>query len=236
MARSPPPPPPPPPLTISVTGESTINRVAERGVLKAAVKSTGLSQENVSSDVTNTCNRLRDILLKLAPKSADGLAPPDAPVTQFSMSGFATHSYVKRDKDGNECEREFSASTNFEAIFRDFAKLGELTSTLFRMPHVEVYGTEWRLTSATIKSLGSESRKAAMEDAIQKARDYAGVLGRNPVAVDVTEGSAVSTARTKQGATRSHYYDTWKTQVDGMTLEPEDVSYKTKIDVKFQAE
>lgn len=223
-----------PPLIISVIGESTINRVAERGVLKAVVKSTGDSQSTVSESVTKTCNQLREMLLELAPKNAQGLAPAVAPVTQFSMSDFATNSYAPRDKDGKELAREYTARTNFEAIFRDFAKLGEMTSVLFRMPHVEVYNTEWRLTPATISSLGSESRKAAMEDAIRKAQDYAAVLARTPVAIEVTDTGSRSYVGASQELGRSRS-GTSKNQVDGMTLEPEDVRYNTTIDVKFQA-
>ncbi|KAL9596547.1 MAG: hypothetical protein Q9219_005725 [cf. Caloplaca sp. 3 TL-2023] len=225
-----------PPLTINVIGESTINRVAERAVLKALVKSTGPSQETVSQNVTETCNHLRNILLGLAPKNSEGLPSPDAAVTQFSMSGFSTSSYVPRDDDGKELDREFTASTRFEAIFRDFSKLGEVTSMLFRMQHVEVKSTEWRLTSATITSLGTESRKAAMEDAIRKAQDYAVVLGRTPVAIEVTDTGSRSFGYTAQELGHSRQSGASKQQVDGMTLEPEDVKYRTDIDVKFLAE
>ena len=222
------------PLNIEVTGKSLIHRTAERGHLKADVSSTGKSQEIVSDNVTQTCNKLRSMFHDLAPKTAEGLATADAPVTQFSMSAFSTSSYVPRDKDNNELEREYTARTTFTTIFRDFAKLGEITSQLFRMPYVAVGDTEWKLTPDTIESLGSESRKAAMQDAIRKARDYAEVLGREPVAVEVKDSGSYSHGRTMQTARRSRGNE--KTQVDGLTLEPEDVSLKTEIHVRFQAD
>ena len=205
------------PLTINIQGESVIGRVAERAVLTLTVSSTGKSQTTVSEDVTSTCNNLRSIFQDLAPKNADGLAPADAPVTQFSMSSFLTSSHLPRDKDGKELEREYDASTRFTIIFRDFGKLGQITSMLFRMPHVEIENTDWRLTPATIEGLGSESRKAAMEDAIRKAKDYGDVLGRNPVAVEVRDSGYQSYGRTKQTA-RRRAIDVAKGQVDGESL------------------
>ena len=226
------------PLTIDVTGESTISRVAERGVLTIHVSSTGKSQESVSEDVTRTCHNLRKTFSGLAPKNAEGLAPADAPVTQFSMSAFITRSHVPQDKDGRDLDhREYTANTSFTIIFRDFAKLGEMTSRLFRTPHVEISSTEWRLTPATLKSLGSELRKAAMRDAVQKAQDYADVLGRSPIAVEVTDQGTNRSGRTVQGTSRSrHSAAGSKAFVEGLVLEPEDVEWRSSIAVKFRAE
>lgn len=164
------------PLTIEVGGDSRITRAAERSVLHIRVSSTSKSQNDASQDVTYVCNKLRENFYNLSPKTTDGPTAPDAPVTQFTMSAFTTNSHVPRNDDGDEHAREFTASTRFTAIFRDFEKLGEITSSLFSMPHVEIECTEWRLTESTIQSLGSESRKAAMRDAIRKAKDYGEVL------------------------------------------------------------
>ncbi|KAL9014186.1 MAG: hypothetical protein Q9173_001149 [Seirophora scorigena] len=160
---------------------------------------------------------LRDVSLDQASKNADGLVPPDAPVTRFSMSGVTT----------KECERGFSVSTNSEAMFRNFANLGELIGMLFRMPHFEVYGTGLRLTPATINSIGCESRKAAMKNAVQKAQDYAGALERNPVMIEVTNAGSLSEARTVQelggsrGGTRRRRSTGWpfSLKMSGMNRE-----------------
>lgn len=222
-------------LIIEVTGASRITRAAERGVLHISVASTGKSQDTVSKKVTQTCNKLRETLDTLAPKNAEGFAEADAPVTQFTMSAFHTNSYVPKNKEGKDLEREYAASTKFTAIFRDFQKLGEVTSSLFRMPHVELDKTEWRLTDATLESLGSESRKAAMHDAIRKANDFAEVLGRVPVAFEVYDNGVLTHNIASQGVGRSAE-TTEKKQVDGLTLVPEDVNYRASIKVKFRAD
>lgn len=225
-----------PTLVISVFGESTINRVAERSIMKIGVFSTGKSQQSVSKDVTDTCKELHEIFVKLAPKDAGGLATADAPVTQFSMSKFSTNSYIIVDEDVKESEYDFMARTNFTAIFQDFAKLGEITSMLFQMPNVQVHGIEWSLIPTTIKSLGFESRKAAMQDAMRKASDYAEVLGRSLVAIEVKDEVLNQPYGTTCQLLQRSRGEVGKDQPDEMILEPEDVQIRTEIDVKFQTE
>lgn len=225
------------PLNIGVTGDSKITRAAERGLLHIRVSSTSKSQNGASEDVTRTCNKLREIFHNLSPKTTDGRTAPDAAVTQFTMSAFSTNSHVPRNDDGEELAREFTASARFTAIFRDFEKLGEVTSSLFSMPRVEIERTEWRLSEPTIQSLGSESRKAAMRDAIRQAKDYGEVVERNPIAVKVEDCGSNSRGVASQelwGYTAAR--NTPKSQVNGISLKPEDVELKTSINVTFQAD
>ena len=85
--------------------------------------------------------KLRELGEGLAPKNAQGFAP-DTPVTQFSMSTFRTSSRIPRNEDGKELDRGYSANTYLTIIFRDFRKLGEVTSTLSRTAHVEIERTD----------------------------------------------------------------------------------------------
>ena len=188
--------------------------------------------------MTITSNELRKALEKLAPKNGGGFALADAPITKFSMGSFITNSYVPKDKDGNDIERQYSASTTFTIIFRDFIKLGEATSILFRMPHVKISSTSWTLTDATRESLGSESRKAAMHDAMAKAKDYADVLGKVAVAVDVQDcsySSSYSGPSQELGGMSRTDVQSSKVQVDGLALEPENIEIHRSMDVKFEA-
>lgn len=117
-------------------------------------------------------------------------------------------------------------------MFQDFAKLEEVLGTLFKMPHVEIDATEWRLTDATKASLSSELRKAAMRDAIAKAGDYAEVLGRNVVAVEVLDGEE-SYRRERKHAVRSANAASSAHAVSWVALEPEDVELSGSVEVRF---
>lgn len=225
------------PLEINVHGSSVLHRHAERGVLSVAVSSEGLSQETVSREVTSTSNQLKKMFNELAPKTESGTPAPNAPVTVFSMTSFRTRSWIPEDKEGNALARQYEASTHFEVIFRDFEKLGDVASTLFTMPHAEIKNTSWRLTDETMESLGSESRKAAMHDAIQKAQDYAEVVRKNVVAVEITDQGSSTRGRTKQMARKSAMsMSTPGAHVNGLSLEPEDVELSAVVGVKFVAE
>ncbi len=226
------------PLEITLKGSSIISRHAERAILLVNVSSEGTAQEAVSEDVTSTSNKLVKIFKELAPKDEDGNATPDAPVTVFSITSSNTRSWIpsaSRNNENVQLPRQFEASTDFNVIFRDFEKLSEVTSTLFKMPHTTVENTEYILTDRTKEDLGSESRKAALRDAIQKAHDYAEVIGKNVMAVEIKDQGSSSGGRTKQTARRNNY-KTSPSHVDGLSVEPEDVELKSSVEVKFVAE
>lgn len=226
------------PLEITVKGSSVISRHAERAVLLVSVSSQGTSQEAVSEDVTSTSNKLVEIFKELAPRGEDGNATLDAPVTVFSITSSNTTSWIPsapRYSESVQLPRQFEASTNFNVIFRDFGKLGEVTSALFTMPHTTVENTEYILTDRTKEDLGSESRKAALIDAMQKAHDYAEVLGKNVTAVEIKDQGSSSGGRTRQAA-RSSNYRSSSSYVDGLSVEPEDVELKSSVEVKFIAQ
>jgi uncharacterized protein YggE len=175
----------------------------------------------------------------LSPKTATGEARPDAPVTVLSIGKIRSWSQIPYDNDCQQRQRQYYASSSFEIIFRDPDRLGQTASILFAMPHVEITSIQWRLTDETRASLRSQSRKEAMLDAIRQARDYAGVVGREVVPVEITDGSqnySVST-RTKQTARIDGVYAAPYSLdcPNGLALEPEDVQVRGSIEVKFTA-
>ncbi|KAF7592340.1 hypothetical protein BBP40_000399 [Aspergillus hancockii] len=181
-------------LTIHTIGTSTLHRQAERAVVTLDVSSDGSDPSTVSQDVSRTSNRLQSLLKEIAPKQESGDATPSAPVTFWSMSSISTGSYLPWDHDkGEHRARVYTARTNFEVKFRDFSKLGEFVSDVARDPFVSVRDIEWRLTDETTKTLGQESRKLAVWDALAKAKDYAGALNMSnlkPVEIDDVQGNS----------------------------------------------
>jgi len=223
------------PLEITVEGLSSIHRHAERGVISVAVSSDGSSKETVSQEVTSTSNLLQQMFKELAPKTETGTATSDAPITVFSMGSIQSWSRIQYDKDNQPGPRQYHASSSFEVIFRDFEKLGDVASSLFAMPHVDITSISWRLTDETRESLGSETRKAAMLNAIQKARDYAEVIGREVVAVKITDSGYSAGGRTKQTARRA-VGSGIVAPPNGLALEPEEVVLSGSVQVQFATE
>ncbi|KAF3763871.1 hypothetical protein M406DRAFT_357263 [Cryphonectria parasitica EP155] len=182
----------PPQLKIHVQGSGSVFRTAERGVLYIEIACTGTDKVSVSSTVTSTTERLVTTFRQYALKTEDGLYPhPGAGITTFAVSAPTTHSYVPMEWVGDEhrpAARQYTVITNAEVVFRDLSLLARLASDMTAMPNVGIDRTEWRLTDATRKLITREARVKAMENAVEKARDYASVVGRNMVAVSIDDG------------------------------------------------
>jgi len=219
------------PLTITARGISTITRISERAILSVQVSTEGNDQEAVSREVTTTSKTLQKIFAELAPKTESGEPSPDAPVTTWNMQSLSTGSYRPRDAQGVDLDRRYTANSAFEVEFRDFGKLGAVTTQLLAIPNVSIYNTTWRLTEQTKESLGSQSRKEAVQDAMAKARDFAEAAGCKTVRpFEISDGySDVEygyNMRMKAG-----------TAEDGeLSFTPEEVKLKTDVTVKFYAE
>ncbi|KAJ5302203.1 hypothetical protein PENANT_c008G08813 [Penicillium antarcticum] len=184
------------PLKIFLDGKSSITRQPERGALSFIVKAAGPSREGVSRKVTETSNEINRLFKELSPKSETGETIAGSPVTSFSSTSLQTRSHVPTDKSGEPLPTVYHATLALNALFQDFTTLNEVVGKLVSYPNIEIQSLEWCLTEATQKDLSSESRKEAMRDAIQKANDYAEVVGREVFAVEIRDsGSGVNAGR-----------------------------------------
>jgi uncharacterized protein YggE len=184
-------PPNMPQLEIHVDGTGSVFRVAERAYVRLAISSTSTDQSEAFANAQSTVSSLTADIRSLATKTEDGRPHPSAAVTAFTVTPLSTTSSYQRDKNYHEVRRlpkEHTVAASAEIIFRDFTQLAEMSAKLATMPHMSVNGTEWRLTDATLKEIGREARLKAIRDAVQKANDYAGVVGRRVVAVEINDG------------------------------------------------
>lgn len=174
-----------PQLKIHVDGSGSVFRTAERGVLHINVSKSSKSQQEASDAVRETSASLTTQFRTHALKTegADGRpAPhPDAGVTAFTASSLSNHAQPEYEWVENKRRDRgvtHTASSTLEVVFRDLVLLADTAGELAAMPHVAITSTEWRLTAATCAEIEREARKKAIENAVQKAEDYAGVVGR----------------------------------------------------------
>ncbi|CAI7613070.1 unnamed protein product [Penicillium pancosmium] len=186
------------PLSVTVTGSSTITREAERGILRVSAKAEGPEKEPVSQAVTSASSELHRMFTELSPKTEVGAATADAPITVFSSTMLRTWHFDLKESKSEKKTRVHNASSSYSVTFRNFAKLGEVIGQLMMHPHVSIDKVEWKLTDITIKSLHSESRKLAMQNAIEKANDYAGVVKQNVFAREINDSGYFSGAMAQQ--------------------------------------
>ncbi|CAI7587322.1 unnamed protein product [Penicillium pancosmium] len=210
------------PLTVTVTGSSNISRQAERGVLTVSAKSEGPEKELTEA----------------------GAATADAPITVFSSTMLRTGFYDQTDKTSETRTRVHTATSSYSAIFRDFAKLGDVVGKLMTHPHVSIDRVEWKLTDATIKSLHSESRTLAMENAIEKAEDYARVVGQKVLAREINDSNhgnqvaMLQQQQQQQQMARSAVYGSGvgPSHDGSLDMTPQDIRYTGRVTVKFESE
>ncbi|KAJ5199233.1 hypothetical protein N7491_000210 [Penicillium cf. griseofulvum] len=175
------------PLKIVLQGTSCITRQPERGALRLIIQRSGSSQDSVSKDVTETSNEINQLFKELSPRTETGETISGSPVTSFSSTSLHTGSQQPPHISGKPQPMVYYASLVLNALFQDFTKLNEIVGMLISHPNVEIQSLDWCLTEVTKKALSSESRQDAMRDAVQKANDYASVIGREVVAVSISE-------------------------------------------------
>ncbi|KAH8751686.1 hypothetical protein F5883DRAFT_208650 [Diaporthe sp. PMI_573] len=229
--------------------------MAERGVLHIEVSSTTNSKAESSSNVSGITETMINTFRQFAAKTEDGLYPhPSAGITAFSASAPETSTFIPKSKTSRELKtapKEYTTTTTAEVIFRDMELLARLANELSAMDNVIIRQTEWRLTDATHAAICREARVKAMKDAVQKAEDYAGVVGREVVAVRVEDGPAniahsgpmQQRARGRQAPLAQVPPQAWSPQattsteqgvtINGPALEPSTITVSARVDVNF---
>lgn len=196
-----------PQLKIHVAGNASVSRKAERGVLNIRIWHTSPSQTDVSSAVANKSDALTTLFRQHALRTEDNYPHPDASITTFTVSAPSTSSHLPTSPDTGraipDAPRQYTAETTAEVVFRNLGLLAELAIQLSAMENVAIEDTEWRLTDPTREEMTREARIGAVKNAVEKANDYAGVVGREVVALRIDDGHVnTSSIRQKQTASR----------------------------------
>lgn len=196
-----------PQLKIHVAGNASVSRKAERGVLHIRVWHTSPSQTDVSSAVATKSDALTTLFRQHALRTEDNYPHPNASITTFTVSAPSTSSHLPTSPETGgvipEAPRQYTAETTAEVVFRNLGLLAELAVQLSAMENVSIEQTEWRLTEPTREAITREARISAVKNAVEKANDYAGVVGREVVALRIDDGHVnTSSTRQRQMATR----------------------------------
>jgi len=235
-----------PPLSIRVSGQATITRHPERAVLRVSINTSGDEKESVSIEGTRLFDELDALFKELSPKTKYGMATTDAPVTEFSSTILHVWTHEPTIDEQKNATCVIYATSTFHVTFRDFAKLSEIAKKLDAYSSVEVESIEWHLTESTEKALEYDARKQAMKNAILRAEDYADVIGRKVVPVEVDD-----TVQFQRGHNRylrpvpieyrereRELYPGWtpKAGVGGVDPTPRDIRLiSSQVSVKFEA-
>ncbi|KAL2839367.1 hypothetical protein BJY01DRAFT_250547 [Aspergillus pseudoustus] len=242
-----------PPFTIRTTGQATISRPAERGILHISIHDRGPTASTVSSNVLDAANRVKSVLTPLSPRLASGETSPNAAITHWSMGSLSTESYVvwerrERGAPGATSACVYKARCEFEVKFRDFGALAKIAGEVAAMPLADIDGVSWALTDVSKRELARRARALAGKDALERAEDYAGTFGKKEVlVVQVDEeggwasgGVAVHSTRREVAARRRRRRresgSSEEGEEEGLSFTPEEVELRAEVTVKFVTE
>ncbi|EED13120.1 conserved hypothetical protein [Talaromyces stipitatus ATCC 10500] len=174
-------------LKIRVKGESSITRLADQGVLRLTVESEGSELETVSKEVISRTNELRGLFKTLSPKTDDGTDAADVAVTKIASTILRTRNHTPHDKDNKSLPKVYQASMSLSIVFRDITQLSQVVGQLVTYSNVEINSIDWSLSETSQKALHSQMRREAVRDALSKANDIAGEVGREVYPVEIID-------------------------------------------------
>jgi hypothetical protein len=231
------------PLTISVIGTSLIPQKAELALLDVEISTTGLSRSFVSSEVQLSCRRLEDLLRKsstvasLPITSSSNNASPtiEKPIVKhWTMNNIHTSTHLPTSCNGvvlKNAQRSYTTTISFTIYITEFGALGTFASNVALIPYTSINGVRWGLHGSTRKAFENKLRSLAVEDALERAKDYAKALGLSavwPVEVKEVRWGCEDGNTKMKGMERLGAADP--------ILESEEVMLSARVECKFEAE
>jgi uncharacterized protein len=147
--------------TIVVRGEAIREVPPEQAVFSVAVTARGRDKDAVLADLTERSAVLRAAL--------DGYAEA---IERRETGGVYLFPSFKR---GGERATSWTGNISTTVTVTDFTALGEMLPRLAGLDQASIAGPSWQLRPSS--TAGSEVRRAAIADALDRAREYAAAVG-----------------------------------------------------------
>ncbi|HEV7898157.1 MAG TPA: SIMPL domain-containing protein [Planosporangium sp.] len=148
--------------TVAVRGEAVREVEPELAQLTVTVAARDSDRERTLRRLAERAEALRRLL--------DGYAES---IERRETSGVHVHPETR--KGSGERVRAYTGSVSTTVTFSDFSDLGEVVLTLADQDQTSVYGPYWSLRPDS--PAYREARRAAIADALGRAREYADALG-----------------------------------------------------------
>lgn len=172
------------PTTIAVTGRAEERIAPELGAVTLSIGAQGAVRDHVTARTNTAHERL---LAGVRELEASGV------LESWSAGQLRVWSYRPWNNEGKQLPLVHQASADVEVVFRDLARLGEWVGEAVAAAEVAVGGIDWRLTDATRRRVQEEAQRAAVADALAKARVYASALGLGePTPVELADHGMLS--------------------------------------------
>jgi uncharacterized protein len=216
---------------ITVRGSCAAFQQPERGTAHASIAYEGADMESVYDWVATDLETVKASVEPLL----DGVR---GPVTWWSAEQLRTWSTRPWNQDGEQLPLVHHASVGVRVKFSDFQALsrwlGEHVADTagFRLAHVE-----WALTVKRQDELARDVRTRAVQDAVDRAQQYAYALGLGKVVPVALADAGMLSANLHRSAGSAHMR---AQMLDGGPPEvefvPEDIEVSAEVDARFLAD
>ncbi|MDR6201274.1 uncharacterized protein YggE [Microbacterium sp. SORGH_AS428] len=210
-------------VTITVRGSHEERIPAEEGVARIEVRVDHSDRGDAMARLAASGQRLRERLDAQA--DSGGL-----------VSWTSSRAQVFTDRpwgpDGSRLDPVHHASLEFRAVFDDADALSACIDAAITDPAVQLDGIDWRLTEATGLEARDRVARAAVEDAVARARSYAASLGLHHVtAIEVADAGLLSSDSAPAGPMmmKSAAAD------NGIVMRPDEVVVAVGVEARFSA-
>jgi uncharacterized protein YggE len=172
------------PTIIAVTGRAEERIEPELGAVSLTVGTSGGNREPILRSVGESHERLLEEIRELDASGA---------LESWSAGQLRVWSHRPWNAEGRQLPLVHQANADVEVVFRDLAALGAWVGTVSGTPNVTVGGIDWRLTDATRDRVQESAQRAAVADAVRKARVYAEALGLGtPAPIELADHGMLS--------------------------------------------
>jgi len=159
-------------LEITVRGSAEQRFAAERATVSLATAIESTDKQQVYDDAVSVLEPLVIQLRELADRGA---------VSTWSSDQVRVYSHRPWDSDGKRGELRHVARLQITAEFTDFERLSGFIDYWAGRNGIEIGGIEWDVTARNRRSYEADVRKAAVDNAINKAQAYADAVRRGRV-------------------------------------------------------
>jgi uncharacterized protein len=159
-------------LEITVRGSAEQRFAAERATVTLATAIESTDKQQVYDDAVSVLEPLVIQLRELADRGS---------VSTWSSDQVRVYSHRPWDSEGVRGELQHVARLQITAEFTDFERLSGFIDYWAGKDGIEIGGIAWDVTARNRRSYESDVRKAAVDNAINKAQAYADAVRRGRV-------------------------------------------------------
>ncbi|MGB3485898.1 MAG: SIMPL domain-containing protein [Mycobacterium sp.] len=214
---------------ITVRGSFSEFQQPERATVHAAVDFEGPDMQPVYDTVA----------LGLEAVTASITPMVDGPVTWWSAGQLRTSSHRPWNQDGKQLPLVHRAGVEVEVKFRDFAALSHWVGQhVVGTPGFRVSRVEWALTEVRRDQLRAQACTRAVQDAVERAQQYADALGLGAVQPVAIADAGMLDAQLRPDTNEGQAFVRAASAGHGagiVELVPEDIEVTAAVDARFVA-